>query len=74
MRKLLEKLTDLINVKTIVTFIITLVFAALALRDEIPNETVMAIVVMVLGFYFGTQYEKNVQSNRDKDEDSNDEE
>ena len=74
MRKLLEKLTDLINVKTIVTFIITLVFAALALRDEIPNETVMAIVVMVLGFYFGTQYEKNVKSNRDKDEDSNDEE
>jgi len=67
MNKLIEKLTDLINVKTIVTFAVTAIFSTLALREEIPTETVMAIVVMVLGFYFGTQFEKN---NNNKEDDN----
>ena len=71
MNRFIEKLSNLINVKTIVTFMITIVFATLALRDEIPNETVMAIVVMVLGFYFGTQFEKNNQ-NSTREEDTDD--
>ena len=56
--RLVERITDLINVKTIVTFAVTFIFAVLSLRGSIPAETVMTVVVMVLGFYFGTQYEK----------------
>ena len=59
MSKITEKIADLINVKTLVTFAVTAVFVVLALKGVIPSETVMAVVVMVVGFYFGTQYEKN---------------
>jgi hypothetical protein len=59
MSKLAEKFANLINVKTIVTFFITIVFAVLALRGAITPDTVMTVVVMVLGFYFGTQHEQN---------------
>lgn len=54
-----EKLCKLINVKTIVTFIITAVFAVLALRGSVSPEVTMGIVTTVIAFYFGTQTEKN---------------
>lgn len=57
MKKLLDKLTGLINVKTIVTFAVTAVFIIQALQNGISVE-VMAVTTMVLGFYFGTQHEK----------------
>lgn len=53
-----EKLAKLINVKTIVTFVITTVFAVLALSNRLNSETVMTVVTMVISFYFGTQHEK----------------
>ncbi len=53
-----QKLAALINVKTIVTFAVTAVFVALALRGNIPGD-VLAIITMVLGFYFGTQKQKS---------------
>jgi hypothetical protein len=59
MDEVLKKIANLINVKTIVTFIVTIVFASLAMRSEIQPDTVMTVVVMVLGFYFGTQFEQN---------------
>ncbi len=59
MKKIGDKLANLINVKTIVTFIVTIVFAVLSLRGVITPDTVMTVVVMVLGFYFGTQFEQN---------------
>jgi hypothetical protein len=58
MKSLAERLAGLINVKTIVTFAITFVFSALALKGEIPPDTAMTVVVMVLGFYFGVQHER----------------
>ncbi|MEA5135347.1 hypothetical protein SDC9_195561 [bioreactor metagenome] len=59
MNKLIEKLTNLINVKTLVTFAVTFVFVYLAVRGSISAETAMTIVTMVIGFYFGTQHEQN---------------
>lgn len=59
MNKILENLAKLINVKTIVTFIIVLVFSILALRGTITPENVQNITLMVIAFYFGTQYEKS---------------
>jgi len=71
MKILLVKLANLINVKTIVTFVVTGVFAILALRGTIASEVVMPIVIMVLTFYFGTQHEQTsraIEKNSEHDE------
>lgn len=58
MNTFLERLAKLIDVKSIVTFLIVGIFAILALRGVISADNVMIIVSMVVSFYFGTQYEK----------------
>lgn len=55
MRELWTNLAALIKVKTIVTLVVIGVFAALALTDKLPADTVMTVVTMVVAFYFGTQ-------------------
>ena len=59
MNNLIKNLTDLIKVKTIVTMVVMIVFAVLALRGSITPEDAKDITLMVVGFYFGTQLEKN---------------
>lgn len=54
----LNNLVALIKVKTIVTLVVIGVFAALALSGAIPSDTTMAVVTMVVAFYFGTQSKK----------------
>ena len=58
MKKLLENMANLVKVKTIVTLVVTVVFAVLALRGIISADNVMIIISMVVSFYFGTQHEK----------------
>ena len=58
MKKLAENLAGLIKVKTIVTLVVSAVFAMLALQGKISADNVMIIVSMVVSFYFGTQHEK----------------
>lgn len=58
MKKLYENLANLVKVKTIVTLIVTVVFAVLALRGTISPDNVMIIISMVVSFYFGTQHER----------------
>jgi len=58
MADLIRKLTDLLKVKTIVTFAVVAVFSVLAFRGKIQTDNVMIIVSMVVSFYFGTQHEK----------------
>jgi len=53
-----ERIAKLINVKTIVTFVVTAVFAVLALRESVSPEVTMGVVTTVIAFYFGTQKEK----------------
>lgn len=53
-----KKIAALINVKTIVTFAVTAVFCALALTGKIQPGEAMAIITTVIGFYFGTQKQK----------------
>lgn len=55
---ILKNLADLIKVKTIVTFMVMLVYVVMALRGDIQPDTVQNVTFMVLAFYFGTQYEK----------------
>ena len=54
----LNNLAALIKVKTLVTLVVIGVFAALALSGAIPSDTTMAVVTMVVAFYFGTQSQK----------------
>ena len=53
-----KNLAALIKVKTIVTLIVVVVFAVLALRGGLQPDTVMTIGTMVVAFYFGTQTEQ----------------
>ena len=54
----IKNLANLIKVKTIVTMIVLVVFAVLALRGDINADNVMIITSSVIAFYFGTQHEK----------------
>ena len=56
---MLKNLANLIKVKTIVTLVVILIYAILALRGDITPEQVHYLTLLVIGFYFGTQHEKN---------------
>lgn len=60
MKKILENIANLFKVKTIVTLVVSAVFAVLALKGTINPDNVMIIVSMVVSFYFGTQHERTV--------------
>lgn len=47
----------LMSVKSIVTLVLTAVFAYLSVTGEIPQDF-MTVYVVVISFYFGTQAEK----------------
>ena len=57
-----QKLSKLIDVKSIVTLTMTLLFCILAFKGSIPQE-VNNIYLMIIAFYFGTQYEKKNKEN-----------
>ena len=59
-----ERLKKLIDVKSIVTIILTLVFAYLTIMCIITGEQFLTIFTVIISFYFGTQYAKN--TNEDK--------
>lgn len=61
MKAFVERLADLLKVKTLVTFAVVLVFSILALKGQIQPDNVMIIVSMVVSFYFGIQHEKTVK-------------
>ena len=54
---MLKNFANLIKVKTIVTFIVVMIFAVLSLRGQISPDNVMIITSTVIAFYFGTQHE-----------------
>lgn len=53
-----EKFVKLINVKSIVTIILTAVFAYLSIIRVIDGQQFLTIFGVVIAFYFGTQHEK----------------
>lgn len=53
-----EKLSKLINVKSIVTIVLTILFSILAGKQIIDSDAVTTIYTTVIAFYFGTQFEK----------------
>lgn len=49
---------NLLTVKSVVTILLTAVFAYLAVVGRISGEQFLTIFSVVIAFYFGTQYEK----------------
>lgn len=58
MDKLYTRLSNLLSVKSLVTLILTCVFAFLSVTGAI-NQNFMTIYAVIIAFYFGTQSQKN---------------
>ena len=55
---IVKRLGNLLSVKSIVTLILTVIFAVLSLRGEI-DQNFMTVYAVVIAFYFGTQSQKS---------------
>ena len=66
------KITKLINVKSIVTILLTILFFILAIKQIVDANAVITIYTTVIAFYFGTQVDKKgVSENENNSELSN---
>ena len=59
MKELLQKITKLIDVKSIMTLTLTTIFSILALNGIVSGQEFLTIFTVIVGFYFGTQSTKN---------------
>lgn len=57
--KIKERLIKLVDVKSLVTLILTVVFAVLSVKGEISDDQFLTVFTTVIAFYFGTQHQKN---------------
>ncbi len=55
----MKQLQKLIDVKSIVTLVLTVTFVVLAVMGTISGDKFFEIFIMIISFYFGTQYQKN---------------
>lgn len=55
--KLIENLSNLIDVKTIVTFTVMAVFTYLAVTGKITTENVMQVTLIIITFFFAKKSE-----------------
>ena len=54
-----EKIVNrLISIKSIVTLVLTGVFAYLSITGVISGDQFLTVFAVIISFYFGTQYEK----------------
>lgn len=58
MENLFKRLTALLAVKSIVTIVLTVVFAYLTCTGGVTAEQFLTVFTVVIAFYFGTQAEK----------------
>lgn len=56
---MLKNIAKLVDVKSIVTLVLTAVFSILALNGKLSAEQLQTVYTTVIAFYFGTQYQKN---------------
>lgn len=54
-----ERLQKLLSIKSLVTLTTTVAFVALALRGVIGSSEFLTVYTIIIGFYFGTQVERN---------------
>lgn len=61
MKELQKALVNLLKVKSVVTIILTVVFAYLSVIGTVDGQQFLTVFSMVMAFYFGTQHEKKVK-------------
>lgn len=66
-----KKIAKLIDVKSIVTFVLTGVFAYLSIARVISGEQFLTVFTMVVSFYFGTQAAKKQEKGEEENESDN---
>ena len=57
MNSIWKRAANLLSVKSLVTLLLSVVFAVMALRNEISADF-MTVYTVVIAFYFGTQSQK----------------
>lgn len=57
MEQLKKRLATLVSVKSLVTIVLTVVFAYMAVTERITQDF-MTIYAVIIAFYFGTQSQK----------------
>lgn len=55
--KIVKRLANLLSVKSLVTLVLTLVFAYMAVAGKISQDF-MTVYAVVIAFYFGSQSQK----------------
>ena len=60
-----KRCANLLAVKSIVTVILTLVFAYLSIQGQVTTDQFLTVFTVVIAFYFGTQAERKAASNGD---------
>mgnify|MGYP000182065898 CR=1 FL=1 len=63
MEQILHRISNLLTVKSIVTVVLTAVFAYLAIADRIGQDF-MTVYAVVIAFYFGTQSKKGERESK----------
>lgn len=58
MEQITKRLANLLAVKSLVTLVLTAVFAVLALKGVVSGQDFLTIFLIVVSFYFGTQSQK----------------
>ena len=66
-----EKLAKVINVKSIITILLTIVFSYLSISGYIHLDRFMPIFTVIISFYFGMKTEKNNNNSKDDNNNSN---
>lgn len=57
-----ERLSKLLSVKSIVTIVLTTVFAYLAVAGKVSADQFLTVFTVVVSFYFGTQAERRKET------------
>lgn len=58
MDQIIKRIANLLSVKSIVTIVLTTVFAFLATKGQVSTDQFLTVFTVVIAFYFGTQAEK----------------
>ena len=69
MENMMKRISNLLSVKSLVTIILTAVFAYLAVTGNVSQEF-MTVYTVVIAFYFGTQVSEKAKGQEQKEEKS----
>ena len=58
MERIQERLANLLSVKSLVTVILTVIFAGLSVQGSVSSEQFLTVFTVVISFYFGTQTQR----------------